>query len=95
MADIRKECSRQPRKLKPSLKRQILLLLEQQWSSQQIEGRLKLRGESYVSLETIYKIIRADKAAGGKLYLHTRHKMKHKKRKQPKSVSIKNRVGIE
>ncbi len=95
MAEIRKERSRQPRKLKPGLKRQILRLLEEQWSPQQIEGRLKLRGEPYVSHETIYKIIRADKAAGGKLYLHTRHKMKHRKRKQPKSVSIKNRVGIE
>ena len=83
MVDIRKERSGQPRKLKPCLKRQILQLLEQQWSPQQIEGRLKLRGEPYVSHETIYKIIRADKAAGGKLYLHIRHKMKHRKRKQP------------
>ena len=83
MAEIRKERSGQPRKLKPGLKRQILQLLEQQWSPQQIEGRLKLRGEPYVSHETIYKIIRADKAAGGKLYLHIRHKMKHRKRKQP------------
>ena len=81
MAEIRKERSQQTRKLKPGLKKQILLLLKQQWSPQQIEGRLKLRGEPYVSHETIYKIIRADKTAGEKLCLHTRHKMKHRKRK--------------
>jgi len=95
MADIRKERTKLPRKLKPWLKKQIIELLEQQWSPQQITGRLKLEDKPYVSHETIYKIIRWDRKEGGKLYVHTRHKLKYRKRPQGKHISIKNRVSIE
>lgn len=55
----------------PWLKRQIIGLLEQQWSPQQIRGRLELEGKPFVWHETIYKMLREDKESGGSLYLHT------------------------
>lgn len=96
MAEIRKERTKQPRKLTPWLKRQIVELLERQWSPQQIRGRLKLEGKPFVSHETIYKMIRQDKKAGGSLYIHTRHKLKKRKRPQAGGhIPIKNRLSIE
>ena len=56
---------------------------------------MKLENKPFVSHETIYKIIRKDKAEGGTLYQHTRHKLKHRKRPVGKKISIKNRVTID
>ena len=51
-----------------------------------------------VYIERIYQFIRADKASGGKLYKHCRHRLKHRKRYVgaglahiPSRVSIKER----
>ena len=41
------------------------------------------------------KIIRQDKANGGTLYKHTRHKLKHRKRPMTKPIAIKNRLSID
>ena len=95
MAEIRKERAKRPRKLTPWLKRQIIVLLERQWSPQQIRGRLKLEGKPFVSHETIYKMLREDKESGGSLYLHTRHRLKKRKRHQAGHVPVRNRLGIE
>jgi IS30 family transposase len=95
MADIRKERMKKPRKLHPWLKKKIIAMIQQDWSPQQIEGRLKLENQPFVSHETIYKIIRKDKADGGTLYKHTRHKCKHRKRNVGKNIPIKNRVTID
>jgi IS30 family transposase len=95
MANIRKERMKKPRKLYTWLKKDIIKLIEQDWSPQQIEGRLKLENKPFVSHETIYKIIRKDKADGGTLYKHTRHKLKHRKRPVGKETSIKDRVTID
>ena len=94
MADIRKERMQKRRRLHPWLEKKIIELILQDWSPQQIVGRLKLENKEYVSHETIYKIIRKDKANGGFLYKHTRHKLKHRKRPVSKQISIKNRISI-
>ncbi len=46
--------------------------LEQQWSPEQVAGRLRREGRLRISHETIYRYIWADKAAGGRLYLQLR-----------------------
>jgi IS30 family transposase len=95
MANLRKERMKKPRKLHSWLKKEIVGFIQQDWSPQQIEGRLKLENRPFVSHETIYKIIRKDKIEGGTLYRHTRHKLKHRKRPVGKKIAIKNRVTID
>jgi len=103
-ANMRKERMKKPRKLHPWLKKEIIGLLKQGWSPQQIEGRLKMENKPYVSHETIYEIIREDKKEGGTLYKHTsyfvqststRHQLKYRKRPVGKKIPIKNRVSID
>ncbi len=55
-------------------------ITKEQWSPAQIVGHLRKKGEKCVCVETIYAYIRADKAAGGDLWTHCRHKLKHRKR---------------
>jgi IS30 family transposase len=100
---MRKERMKKPRKLHPWLKKEIIGLIEQVWSPQQIEGRFKLENKpsvlrhcsATISHETIYEIIRQDKADGGSLYKHTRHQLKHRKRPVGEKIPIKNRVSID
>ena len=80
MAELRKERMKKPRKLLPELKKKIISMFEENFSPQQIRGRLRLEKQDFVSHETIYKIIRKDKQQGGKLYKHCRHQLKHRKR---------------
>jgi len=95
MADLRKERMKKPRKLHRRLKQKIIDLIKQGWSPQQIVGRQKLESQEVVCHETIYKIIREDKANGGTLYKYTRHKLKHRKRPVNKHIPIKNRISID
>ena len=46
--------------------------LEQQWSPEQIAGRLGREGRLRISHETIYRHVWADKRAGGTLHTHLR-----------------------
>jgi IS30 family transposase len=94
-ADIRKERMNFPRKFKNDLKKEIIEKLKEDWSPEEITGWQKINNKDYVSHETIYKFIRKDKLEGGKLYLHTRHKLKHRKRPVGDKIKIKNRVSIE
>ncbi|MDR2147647.1 MAG: IS30 family transposase [Tannerella sp.] len=95
MAELRKERMKKPRKLLPGLKKKIISLIEEDFSQQQIEGRLKLENQPFVSHETVYKMIGEDKGAGGELYKHTRHQLKHRKRPAGEKIPIKNRVSID
>ncbi|MGC3977229.1 MAG: IS30 family transposase [Paludibacteraceae bacterium] len=95
MAEVRKERMKKPRKLLPVVKKEIITMIQEDLSPQQITGRLKLENKPFVSHETIYKIIRGDKQQGGTLYKHTRHKLKHRKRPVGKNIPIKNRVSID
>lgn len=73
-------------------------LQTEQWSPEQISGRLKLDGLESISHETIYQRILAEKEFGGVLYTHLRCKKKRKKRygsARTARGAIPNRVGIE
>ena len=50
----------------------IHALLREDWSPEQVAGRLRRQGELAISHETIYRYIWADKRAGGALYRHLR-----------------------
>lgn len=55
-------------------------LLEQDWSPEQISGRLKQEQKIQISHEWIYQYILVDKRAGGALYQHLRCQKKRRKR---------------
>lgn len=54
--------------------------IQHEWGPDQIRGRLKTEGIPMVCATTIYRFIQQDKASGGKLYKHLRHKKPYKKR---------------
>src|SRR5215210_3129147 len=72
-------------------------LLRQEWSPEQIAGRLRLERQPAVSHERIYQHISADKRAGGTLQLSLRCQKKRRKRYggRARRGSIPNRVSIE
>ncbi len=92
-AKIRMERTCNHRIKEPIRRRAIELLSSKQYSPEQISGVFRLQGIK-LSHETIYKWIRADKAAGGSLYLHCRHRLKHKKRIVGTAPYIRDRVSI-
>src|SRR5579872_2228723 len=72
-------------------------LKNDQWSPEQISGRLEHEDMETISHETIYRRILEDKKSGGKLYTHLRCKKKRKKRygsARPARSAIPNRVDI-
>jgi IS30 family transposase len=92
----RSKAGRVSKKLKGDLKLCVLKHLKEDWSPEQISGRLKLEGK-FISHETIYRYVRADKAAGGSLFKHLRHgNKKYRKRSslQAGAKLIPNRVDI-
>jgi len=72
-------------------------LIKEDWSPEQISGRLKHEHEINISHEWIYQYILADKQSGGSLYSHLRCQKKRKKRygSKDRRGSIKNRVSID
>ena len=99
MVERRKRRFQKPCKLTPEVRATVIRYLKKDWSPQQITGRLRALGKADVCHETIYEMIRRDKASGGKLYQHCRFQLKHinhwlsrKGRKLPDSKkSIKER----
>lgn len=75
----------------------VELLLRQQWSPEQIAGRLRLEHRPTVSHERIYLYVYADKQRGGTLYRHLRSQKKHRKRygSHARRAQIPNRTSIE
>ena len=75
----------------------IKLLIENDWSPEQIQGWMKEHLSYSVSHEWIYQYILKDKQAGGSLYLHLRCKKKRKKRygSNDRRGNLKNRVSID
>ncbi len=73
----------------------IRLLLEADWSPEQISSVLNRVGAA-VSHEWIYRFVAQDKRLGGKLYRHLRqgHKRYRRGRKE-KAPAIKNAVSID
>ena len=76
---------------------QVELLLRQQWSPEQISGRLKLERQPTVSHERIYLYVYADKRRGGTLHSHLRSQKKQRKRYGGyiRRGQIPNRVSID
>jgi IS30 family transposase len=72
-------------------------LLRQDWSPQQICGRLKLEKQPTVSHEWIYLYIYADKRRGGTLHRHLRSQKKQRKRYSGyiRRGQIANRISID
>jgi transposase, IS30 family len=60
--------------------KRIEQLLLEQWSPEQISGRLKLEGQATVSHERIYQYIYQNKRRGGTLCLNLRSQKKRRKR---------------
>ena len=78
----RQRCQLKPRhqKLTPAIQALIAKNVAFEWSPEQIQGRLRSEGQPMVCATTIYGYIQQDKASGGKLYKHLRHKKAYKKR---------------
>jgi IS30 family transposase len=76
---------------------QVELLLGQQWSPEQITGRLRLESQPIVSHERIYLYVYADKRRGGTLHSHLRSQKKQRKRYGGyiRRGQIPNRTSIE
>src|SRR5271154_7455285 len=95
----RKEASDKPRKMTPDLVELIEeKLTREQWSPDQISGRLAKDGVAFISHERIYQHVWKDKKDGGALHLHLRHSgKKYNKRKGKTSGRglIPNRVDID
>lgn len=94
----RSNASRRPKKLTPALVTTIIEKLQEQWSPEQISGRLKAQGIASISHEAIYQLVWNDKRDGGALYQHLRHHgKKYNKRSSGKAGRgcIPNRVDID
>ena len=76
---------------------QVERLLRQQWSPEQISGRLKLEQQPGVSHESIYLYIYAEKRRGGTLHQHLRSQKKQRKRYSGyiRRGQIPNRTSID
>jgi len=58
----------------------VARLLRQEWSPEQISGRLKKEQGLGISHEWIYQYVLQDKGAGGELYRHLRCQKQRRKR---------------
>lgn len=83
-------------KMTEEMQRYIKEHLVIEWSPEQIQGRLQADGEPSVCPKTIYDFIAQDKANGGDLYTHMRHKKYRQRTGKPDPRGqIRDRVGIE
>lgn len=91
----RKAASTRAYKMSTALIMRIQEKIKIDWSPEQISGRFKKEGIS-ISHESIYRMIWADKKAGGELYKHLRHHGKYHKRSSGKAGRgcIPGRVDI-
>ena len=76
---------------------QVERLLRQDWSPQQINGRLKLEQQPTVSHEWIYLYVYADKRRGGTLHRHLRSQKRQRRRLSGyiRRGQIPNRISID
>ena len=93
MANKRHEIKLKAIKLTPEIVDMIEGYIRQDWSPEQIAGRLEKEGIIKLHHETIYQYILSDKRSGGDLYTHLRHQNKTY-RKRYGSAHPRNRSGI-
>ena len=75
-----RQCDAYRSRIAPQTWQQVELRLRQEWSPEQIAGRLKLEQQPTVSHECIYLYVYADKRRGGTLHRHLRSQKKQRKR---------------
>ena len=84
--------------LSKAVEKYIRAKLKQDWSPEQISGRMKLDTGIYVVHETIYRYIYTNKLNGGKLYTYLRHRNKkyhHRSNEYKARGTIIERVMID
>ena len=94
----RQDYKSKPRKITEGMLVDIKSLIKNDYSPEQVVGKLKKEGKDYVSHETIYQLIWADKKQKGKLHEHLRRKgRKYRKRGSSKDLRgiIKDRTSID
>ena len=77
----RRSRSRRNRRFSASDWERIQALVREDWSPEQVAGRLRLDQELAISHETIYRYIWADKRAGGTLHQHLRGARKQRRKR--------------
>ena len=85
-------------KLTDHIKRRIECDIRDDWSPEQVAGRLEQEGTIKLHHETVYQFILKDKRTGGTLYKHLRHQGKTYRKRYGSAhnrTGIPNRVGIE
>ncbi len=98
MAQARHQHKPKATKLTEEIQRLINQHLEQDWSPEQIAGRLKRDSIITLHHETIYQYILADKRSGGSLYTHLRHQNKTYRKRYGAAHNrngIPNRTAID
>jgi IS30 family transposase len=92
-----RQCEAYSARITPETWQQVERLLRQDWSPEQIAGRLKLEKQPTVSHEYIYLYVYADKRRGGTLHQHLRSQKKQRKRYSGyiRRGQIPNRTSIE
>lgn len=98
LAKARSKAKKKSVKLNDSVKELIVSYLKEDWSPEQIAGRLKRDKIVTLHHETIYQYILSDKQNGGLLYKHLRHQGKpyRKRYGSPRNrTGIPNRVDID
>jgi len=96
--DTRRKSSVKHIRFTDEVKQRVLFYLKQDWSPEQISNYLSIHEEIYISHESIYQFIWADKKAGGNLFEHLRWKHKKRKKRYGKNDRrghIKDRVSID
>ena len=96
MALARRMAKIRPRFSSP-IWQQVELLIQRDWSPEQISGRLMAEQGVRISHEYIYQYIYADKRTGGDLHRHLRCQKKRRKRygAYDRRGVIRNRVSID
>lgn len=80
-ANGRRSRSRRNQRFRGAAWKRVEGLLREEWSPEQISGRLHKRGEFGISHETIYRYIWKDRAEGGALYRHLRCASKQRRKR--------------
>ena len=92
LAEERQFFRLKPIKMNQQMVQRVESLLQQQWSPEQISGRMYYEANDWVSHETIYKHVYSDFLDGGALYQNLR--FSHRKRKPRFPRKNKDRRGV-
>jgi IS30 family transposase len=92
-----RQCEAYRARIAPQTWQQVEHWLRQEWSPEQISGRLRLEHQPSVSHECIYLYVYADKRRGGTLHQHLRSQKKQRKRYSGyvRRGQIPNRISID